>query len=370
MSNDPPPPIDSLQDGPLTSQPIWYRCFERFVSTTNEHIISYDKGSKHPKQLVPLYILQEPPFFSHDPGFLLLAGLFGNKDIDPDITKSLLPSAVSTQPFSYRYGISHSKNATDELTDGHIEEMENQALKNRSKMVAFLFVDHSQKKLKETLTKNGYESLPVGIRWELNSSSYQSFDEWLSTIGGKKRETIRRDLRKLKGTDVKIETWNTNQCMANKELFAELQHTHIKKYGNSEEDVKKAVDSMFEFIDTFQDQLVAFVASKDDQIVGYTICLQSNDELHIRYPAFLPNLDRIYFAATYYRPIQYAIEHKLDSIFGVGSDNVKRSRGLHPKILYVFFKPLDLSKSTIKKIVATNKKFQPSLEKYIKSVMP
>jgi predicted N-acyltransferase len=86
-----------------------------------------------------------------------------------------------------------------------------------------------------------------------------------------------------------------------------------------------------------------FVARKNDEIVGFSLCLQHKDVLDVYMYgsdyAVQTNTFFTHFNLVYYKPIQVAIDEKISKIyFRYLSRKVRLDRGCRPEQTYTFVK--------------------------------
>ena len=168
----------------------------------------------------------------------------------------------------------------------------------------------------------------MDCQFHWHNQSYANFDDFLSVLKQKKRKNIKQERRKIKQSEIVIRTYDGN-TINDKDIqnFAKFYNqTFLEKSGTPTLNL-----GFFQQIcQTMPDQVLFFLADKDNECVAGSLMFKSDSKLFGRHWGCIEHIDFLHFELCYYQGIEYAIEHKLD-VFEPGAQGEhKVSRGFVP----------------------------------------
>lgn len=170
----------------------------------------------------------------------------------------------------------------------------------------------------------------LGYQYHWHNQNYENFDAFLAGFSSKKRRNVKRERRlameiegigieQRYGHELSDEEWQT--------VYRCYQSTFHEK-GNFPSLTLAFFQHLAKHIG---EQLIIFIAKKDDNIVAASICFRSNDTLYGRYWGCLESYDCLHFELCFYRGIEYCIEHQLHCFEPGAQGEHKITRGFLPQ---------------------------------------
>ena len=168
-----------------------------------------------------------------------------------------------------------------------------------------------------------------GIQYHWLNRGFASFDEFLWALTSRKRKTIRKErdaacdgleIRTLRGAQIGAAEWNS--------MWAFYQDTGSRKWGRpylTREFFDLAAERM-------GDQLLLFLACRDGAPIAGALNYVGADTLYGRYWGATEEVPFLHFELCYYRAIEWAIEHGLNSVQAGAQGEHKVARGYEPVI--------------------------------------
>lgn len=168
-----------------------------------------------------------------------------------------------------------------------------------------------------------------GIQYHWLNRGYGSFDEFLGALSSRKRKTIRKEraaalegleMRVLRGAEIGQVEWDS--------MWAFYQDTGSRKWGSP-----YLTRGFFDLVaERMGDQLLLFIALRDDLPIAGALNFIGRDTLYGRYWGALEEVPFLHFELCYYRAIEWAIKHGLRSVQAGAQGEHKIARGYEPVI--------------------------------------
>ncbi len=168
-----------------------------------------------------------------------------------------------------------------------------------------------------------------GIQYHWFNRGYASFDEFLGALASRKRKAIRREraaacdgleIVALLGPEIGAGEWEA--------MWAFYQDTGARKWGRP-----YLTRAFFEGLAaTMGDQLLLFLARRDGVPVAGALNVIGKDALYGRYWGCLAEIPFLHFELSYYRAIEFAIDHGLATVQAGAQGEHKIARGYEPVI--------------------------------------
>lgn len=168
-----------------------------------------------------------------------------------------------------------------------------------------------------------------GIQYHWLNCGYRDFDDFLSCLTSRKRKAIRKEravaregleFRALSGKEIGQAEWDS--------MWRFYQDTGSRKWGQP-----YLTRAFFDRIgETMGEQLLLFLACRDDCPIAGALNVIGPDALYGRYWGATEEVRFLHFELSYYQAIEWAIENKLQSVQAGAQGEHKVARGYVPVI--------------------------------------
>ena len=168
-----------------------------------------------------------------------------------------------------------------------------------------------------------------GIQYHWFNRGYSSFDDFLAALSSRKRKAIRRE-RKASCEGLEIETLRGAQIGSAEweAMWAFYQDTGGRKWGRP----YLTRDFFDRIARTMADRLLMFLARRDGEPVAGALNVIGEDAVYGRYWGCLAEVPFLHFELSYYRAIEWAIDHRLGSVQAGAQGEHKIARGYEPVV--------------------------------------
>ncbi|AMW27551.1 MULTISPECIES: GNAT family N-acetyltransferase [Arthrospira] len=239
------------------------------------------------------------------------------------------PKMLGMSPFTpaegYRFLVDPSEDE-DEITGLMVHEIDRFCINHKISGCHFLYVD---RQWQSTLDKQGFTPwLHHSYIWQ--NQGYNSFDDYLKIFNANQRRNIKRERKALDkvGLQMRIVTGDDIP----KSMFSlmyDFYGSTCDKFGWWGS--KYLTRKFFEQLHHDYRHRVVFVAAynelDDRQPMGMSFCLTKGDRLYGRYWGSLQDIDCLHFNACYYSPIEWGINHGIQSFDPGAGGRHKQRRG-------------------------------------------
>lgn len=237
------------------------------------------------------------------------------------------PKLLGMTPFTpaegYRFLIAPGEDE-DEITGLMINAINHFCDHHHISGCHFLYVDPQWSPV---LARQGFSSwLHHSYIWK--NQGYQNFDDYLGAFNANQRRNIKRERKAVNTAGLHIKTFDGDDIPH--ALFSQM-------YGFYENTCDKfgwwgskyLTKRFFEELHHIYRHRVLFVAAyheNDDKTpMGMSFCLHKGERLYGRYWGSFQEIDCLHFDACYYTPIEWAIEHNIQTFDpGAGGKHKKR----------------------------------------------
>ncbi len=160
-----------------------------------------------------------------------------------------------------------------------------------------------------------------------------SFDAFLDRLTSRRRKTIRRERRKVAAHPLRIETVTGDQATEAQwdALYEMYRKTCLEKWG------APYLNRAFfrNLAERMGPKVVLFLVSANDgRPVASAWNVQGSEALFGRNWGCIEEFDLLHFEVCYYRPIDYALEHRLERVEAGAQGMHKIPRGYRPVPVY------------------------------------
>ena len=171
--------------------------------------------------------------------------------------------------------------------------------------------------------------LREGIQYHWLNRGYGCFEDFLGALSSRKRKTIRREraaacegleIGALRGPEIGPAEWDA--------MWAFYQDTGARKWGRP-----YLTRGFFDRIaETMGDRLLLFLALRDGVPIAGALNVVGQDALYGRYWGCVEDVPFLHFELSYYRAVEWAIDHGLKSVQAGAQGEHKIARGYEPVI--------------------------------------
>ncbi|HET9336381.1 MAG TPA: GNAT family N-acetyltransferase [Sphingomicrobium sp.] len=168
-----------------------------------------------------------------------------------------------------------------------------------------------------------------GIQYHWLNRGYASFDEFLAALSSRKRKTIRREraaavegleIVTLRGPEIEPAHWDA--------MWLFYQQTGARKWGRP-----YLTRAFFDRVGAVMgDSALMFLALADGRPIAGAFNFIGSDTLYGRYWGAIEDRPFLHFELSYYRAIEWAIEHGVPAIQAGAQGEHKLARGYEPVV--------------------------------------
>jgi len=179
----------------------------------------------------------------------------------------------------------------------------------------------------EALQRAGF-LLRLGCQFHWTNQGYRDFEDYLDSFSSRKRKKVRRERRYVQEQDIELRVVHGNEASdAQLRVMSDFYRTTFeKKWGYPTLNLGFFRD----IAGSMGDQLVFFIAYRQQAIVAGAICLRSAEALYGRHWGCYQDYHSLHFEACYYQGIDYCIRHGLKTFEPGAQGEHKISRGFLP----------------------------------------
>ena len=171
--------------------------------------------------------------------------------------------------------------------------------------------------------------LREGVQYHWFNRGYASFDDFLASLTSRRRKTVRKEraaavegleIRTLRGADIGRAEWDA--------MWAFYQDTGSRKWGRP-----YLTRAFFDLVgERMGDHVMLFLAYRGSLPIAGALNFIGPDALYGRYWGTVDEVPFLHFELSYYRAIEWAIEHGLSSVQAGAQGEHKIGRGYEPVI--------------------------------------
>ena len=168
-----------------------------------------------------------------------------------------------------------------------------------------------------------------GLQFHWLNRGYAEFDDFLASLASRKRKQIRRErvaavagleVRPLRGAEIGAAEWDA--------FWTFYQHTGARKWGRP-----YLTREFFSRLGaTMGEACLLFMAYRGGVPIGGALNLIGKDNLYGRYWGAIEDVPFLHFELSYYRAIEWAIEHGLACAQAGAQGEHKLARGYEPVV--------------------------------------
>jgi len=238
------------------------------------------------------------------------------------------PKLLGMSPFTpaegYRFLIAPGEDEAL-LTQVMVRAIDEFCDRNNISGCHFLYVDPDWRSQME---QSGFTAwLHHSYIWQ--NDGYHTFDDYLARFNANQRRNIKRERKSLTKAGLRLEPIANEDI--HRSLYSQMYDFYADtcdKFGwwGSKYLTRKFFDQLYP---DYSHRVVLFAAYSEDMDdpVGMSFCLYKGDRLYGRYWGCREEYNHLHFNACYYRPIEWAIDHGIQSFDPGAGGRHKKRRG-------------------------------------------
>lgn len=168
-----------------------------------------------------------------------------------------------------------------------------------------------------------------GLQFHWKNDGYSNFEDFLAACSSRKRKTMRRE-RAQATEGLEIETLRGAEIgtEAVEAMWDFYQDTGSRKWG-----MPYLTRTFFDgMVEALGDRLLFFLARRDSAPIAGALNIVGEDTLYGRYWGCVEDVPFLHFELSYYRAIDWAIEHGLATVQAGAQGEHKVARGYRPVV--------------------------------------
>lgn len=168
-----------------------------------------------------------------------------------------------------------------------------------------------------------------GLQYHWYNRDYADFDAFLSALSSRKRKAIRKeraaaceglDILTLRGSQITPAQWDA--------MWHFYQDTGARKWGQP-----YLTRAFFDQVGAVMGEAsLLFLAARDGQPIAGALNFIGSDTLYGRYWGAVEEVPFLHFELSYYRAIEWAIDHRLATVQAGAQGEHKLARGYEPVV--------------------------------------
>ena len=168
-----------------------------------------------------------------------------------------------------------------------------------------------------------------GVQYHWFNRGYSAFDDFLASLRHSRRKTIRKerrdamqglDILTLRGSEIGAEDWDA--------MWTFYQDTGSRKWGRP-----YLTRTFFDLVgERMGDSALLFLACRDGHPIAGALNFVGRETLYGRYWGCTEEVPFLHFELSYYRAIEWAIDHGLKCVQAGAQGEHKVARGYEPVI--------------------------------------
>ncbi len=237
------------------------------------------------------------------------------------------PKAVSAIPFtpvSGRRMLYHPDILYEPMEDILLETCCELITDNQFSSLHLLFAEQPDEK---ALLR--HELLPrTGCQYHWFNDGYADFEDFLSRLRADKRKKIRAERKQAQQSGIRFQMFrggelSEQQWQCYYEFYAS---TFMRKWGEP----RFNLDFLHHLGDTMPEQVLLFMALRDETPIAGALALCSEDTLYGRHWGCREYIPALHFELCYYQTLEYCIDHGLRCMNAGAQGEHKIKRGFMP----------------------------------------
>jgi predicted N-acyltransferase len=261
------------------------------------------------------------------------------------------PSAICAVPYALTLSV-RSRDLTDDVAEQLVEAFEDVASDWRARSRAVLYVPQvGREALAAVLERRGYARGLLGARCVM-PLRWQTFDEYLADLTADRRNMVRRDIRAFEASSLRLQIDDGDALGGLADELGYLSAKLLEKYGFGFDLERERLSYQRMYMHA-RAQTKVLTVRDGERMVAFAIFHECDGGLFGGMTGQDYEHPKVHFHANYHAPLMYALERGYTAIErGVGSYNMKISRGFDPYPLDGFFDFGDQARDPLHELLA------------------
>jgi uncharacterized protein len=239
------------------------------------------------------------------------------------------PKLLGMSPFTpaegYRFLIAPEEDE-DEITELMVGAIDHFCVQNRISGCNFLYADPEWRSVME---RHGFTPwLHHSYIWQ--NHDYQTFDDYLAAFNANQRRNIKRERKAVANAGLTLQVFTGDDL--SKPLLSRMYSFYADtcdKFGwwGSKYLTRRFFEQL---CPNYRHRVLLFAAFHEtdpQHPVGMSFCLTKGDQLYGRYWGCAEEFENLHFDTCYYTPIEWAIEHNVQTFDPGAGGRHKKRRG-------------------------------------------
>ena len=300
------------------------RCVSPGTGWTPKHIVIRNQEGIEPEVIgtVPLYLKE------HSWGEFIFdwdwASSYQRHGLD------YYPKLICQTPFTPITSpklLTAANHATHETNIQLIELTRQIAARHEASSIHWHFISEADATI---LSHGDFVNRSSTIEYVWHNQNYQSMDEFLGTLSSRKRKKIRSERKFVRDRNIIVTALDgTELTQSHWGLIDWLYKQTVDKYHSHR---YLSEDFFMQIGRTMPENFVFFLATIDRHPVAGSFCYKGDKTLYGRYWGSMGEFRNLHFEACYYAPMEYCIEHGLDTYNAGVQGEHKLNRGFVPNL--------------------------------------
>jgi uncharacterized protein len=244
---------------------------------------------------------------------------------------SYYPKLVAAVPFTPATG--RRLLVADGVARVHVEQRlveGTREVADRYDVSSLHWLFHSSEELSPLSADGGLTR--VGCQFHWSNRGYRDFEDFLSTFKSDKRNSIRRERRRVREAGVQLEVLPGGEINSDQwDLFNRFYRATISAHGGIPYLTREFFHALGE---TMADRVLLVVARQQREVVAMALNLRDGNILYGRYWGGRSDIRDLHFETCYYTPIEYCIAQGITLYEAGAQGEHKIARGFAPVRTY------------------------------------
>lgn len=165
-------------------------------------------------------------------------------------------------------------------------------------------------------------------QYHWHNPGYASFEEFLTALPRKDRKEIRRERRRV--ADAGVTVYPVTAREISETQWPDIYRCYAGTYLRRGQQPYWTPEFLRALARAFPEDLLLFLARRDDDLLAAAITLRGGDTLYGRHWGALTHVDCLHFETCYYRIMEYCIDESLPHFDAGAQGEHKLQRGFAP----------------------------------------
>lgn len=174
--------------------------------------------------------------------------------------------------------------------------------------------------------------LRQGIQFHWQNNSYESFEDFLSSLEKKKRKNIRAERRKVAESGIEFQHLRGKGIQADDWHF--FKYCYDQTYSEHHSSPYLNLDFFLRIGAAMPENIHLIIAQRGDNRIAASLLIHDKDTVYGRYWGCIEHVPCLHFETAYYQAIEFCIKNKIKTFEGGAQGEHKMARGFLPTKTY------------------------------------